>query len=153
MLTGAISIVDQASGDAGLTFSFGVNSEAIEALSAAILGDNLAVGDVFDFEDGHTGPGFKHTVGLASDAVEIVVIFFAVGDGKDAFSIDEVEIFGADFASNACFLDAAFELDILAGSFGWVRLEASCALDAFALRVEGETAILGVLGRVVTKSA
>ena len=68
-------------------------------------------------------------------------------------SIHEVEILGADFASRACFLDAAFDFDVLADSGGWVRLEASGALGTFALRVEGEAAVLGVLGGVVAESS
>ena len=152
MFARPISVVDQTPGNTGLTFSFGVSSEAILALSTTILSDDFAVGDGFDLEDRHTGTCFEDTVGLAGDTVEIVVVFVAVGDGRDTFSIDEVEIFGADFTASVCFLDASFNLDILADSCGWMRLKASSALGTFAFRVERETAILRVLGRVMTKS-
>jgi len=153
VLARAVFVVDEAAGDTGLALSFGVDSEAIEALSASVFGDDLAVGDVFDLEDGHAGACLEDAVRLASDTVEAAVVSVAVGDRRHTSSIHEVEILGADFASRACFLDAAFDFDVLADSGGRVRLEASGALGTFALGVEGEAAVLGVLGGVVAESA
>ena len=82
MLARAIPVVDEAARDAGPTLSSGVDSEATEALSASVLGDDFAVGDVFNLEDRHAGACFEDAVRLASNAVEVAVVFVAVRDGR-----------------------------------------------------------------------
>lgn len=137
--------MNETSDNAGLATSLRVNSEAIEAQPASKFCDDFAVGDVLELNNRDARAYPEDTVGLTGQTVVVAVVVDTIWKRRDAFSIDEVEIFGADFASPASFLDASVDLDVFADASRGIGLKSSRTLRAFALGVKGEAAILTVL--------
>ena len=149
LFAGSIVVVDKAAWEWGLAVSFGIDSESWLALATAILGYDFAVGDVLHGYHGGADSTFQHWWAITLDAVEICIVFSAFGNWRGAFSIHQVVVFGAYLASIGRLLDASWNFDILADSWGGVGLEPTGTGCALALRIEGKTAVLTVVGGIV----